>query len=52
MDMKCKEEGRCVYRRESGGNCTILNNTVFGRPCPFRKEKDPAAGRGSAGSGK
>lgn len=39
MNVKCNEKEKCIYRRPSG-NCLILRDTKFNRPCPFRKEKD------------
>ncbi|NLL77367.1 MAG: hypothetical protein GX235_08980 [Clostridiales bacterium] len=46
MDMKCMEARKCIYRKPSG-NCLILCDTKFNKPCPFRKET--AANRSKKG---
>lgn len=48
MQTKCKESGKCIYRREFNGNCTILSDTNFNKPCPFRKKEGSAASQSNA----
>lgn len=48
MDIKCNESGKCIYKREYNGNCTILSNTIFNKACPFKKEKGSAADQSNA----